>query len=333
MLAFAIAGVAGLVCLIAVAAGFYRVAKLVSGTGTGLAGEGNVRLHEEVVEPGAPGASGKIAVVDIKGIIVSDTRFDAASAKRICAELRAVGADPEVDAVILDMNSPGGEVTASDEIYHEVMKLRAKGTPVITCMHALGASGGYLVAAGTDYIVASRLTLTGSVGVIIGTLNYAKLFEKIGLESEVYKSGDMKDFLNGGRLRTEPEKEYTNALVRETYEEFVRIVAAGRSRRFGSVQDVLRAEFADGRVLTGRKALAAGLIDAEGYFEDAVRKARELGHAPDAPVVRVRQTFRLSDLFFALETEQFHGLWGLLPPEARLVKPGQLYFLLPAAMP
>ncbi len=290
------------------------------------------REHQVVEEllNGAGGATRKIAVVDVKGVIHSSSRFDGASSEAICEQLKRAGKDTAVVAIILDMNTPGGEVTASDEVYHAVRALRAQGKPVITCMRSVAASGGYLVAAGTDWIVANRLTLTGSVGVLMGTVNYAELFEKVGLKSKVFTSGQMKDMLNGGREWNQAELDYVQSLVEATFTEFVAIVAKGRG--FASAEEVRASEFADGRVLTGARAHELKLVDELGYFETAVEKARALSESPDAKVVRYRRGFRMADLLFSMEGRLPGGLTGLLPEEARCLKPGRLYYLMPTAV-
>ena len=272
-----------------------------------------------------------MAVIDIKGIIVSQNTIDAAGAGMISKLLEAAGKDRSVAAVVLDMETPGGGVTASDELHHAVQKLREAGKPVVTCMGSVGASGGYLVAAGTDYIIANRLTLTGSIGVIASTLNYAGLFDKVGLHTEIYKSGKMKDALHGGRERTPEEKALIQDIVASNFYEFAVLVAEGRSR-FETTDDVLAAEFADGRVMTGAQALDYGLVDELGYFDDAVSKARELGQAPNARVVRFRPPLRLRDLFFASPLTRMFGLEKLVPASLRHLQTGQFYYLLPGAV-
>ena len=310
----------------------HRLGSLFDGATTTVTKGTDSRINEEVVVRARMGSKKKIAVIDVKGVIMAQASFDGASTKRISAELKVAREDNSVVAVILDMNTPGGEVTASDEIHRAVLKVREAGKPVVTCMHALGASGGYLVAAGTDYIVASRLTMTGSVGVILGTLNYNGLFEKIGLQSEIYKSGEMKDFLHGGRMRTEAEKVIMKQMIDANFREFAQIIADGRSR-YATAGDVLAAQFADGRVLTGGQALEAGLVDELGYFENAVVKAKELAKAPDAKVVHYRRTIRFSDFFFSMQGAKVQGLSGLLPLEARVIKPGRMYYVMPSIMP
>lgn len=274
----------------------------------------------------------KIAVVDVKGVIRGGSMMDGATSERVCAELRAAGRDPAVVAVVLDMDTPGGEVTASDEIHQAVLRLRDAGKPVVTCMRSMGASGGYYIAAASDCIVANRLTLTGSIGVIMHGINYAGLLDKIGVKDETYKSGNMKDMLNGGRARTPEEIEYTNALVRQSFLAFAGVVAAGRSRHFTSRDQVLQAPFADGRVLSGEDAFQAHLVDELGYFADAIRKARELGKVPNAKVVRFHRELSLGEFLLSMQTPvRLSLLSGMSDPEFR-PRPGQLYYILPASL-
>ena len=292
----------------------------------------SIRTHEELLL-GESGATEKIVVIDIKGIILAESYYDGASSQVICETLDAVLADPSVRAVLLDMNTPGGEVCASDEIHHALQKVREHGIPVVTCMRSLAASGGYFIAAGTDYIIANRLTLTGSVGVIIPSLNYAGLFDKIGVKSESYKSGAMKDMLSGGRTPTPAEVEYVNLLVQNTFQEFLAIVAAGRPGFNKDPAQVRAAPFADGRILSGREALAYGLVDGLGYFEDAVAKARSLGRAPGAKVVRLKRSFNLAEFLFSVKGSLPLRVGPPLPEEWSRIRPGQPYYLLPSACP
>jgi protease-4 len=290
------------------------------------------RVLEEVISGSRLSTDRKIAVVDVKGIILSEDAFDMAGSRRIGYELAAARRDPQVVAIVLDMDTPGGEVTASDEIYREVRLCSKANIPVVTCMHSLGASGGYFVAAGSDWIVANRLTITGSIGVIIGTLNYAALFTRIGVESEVYKSGQMKDMLRGSRERTDMERAYVQGLVDDTFREFAAVVANGRNR-YDTAEDVIASEFGDGRILTGAEALRLGLVDQLGYFDDAVDKAKELADVQIAKVVRYRRPLRFMDLLLGMQARARLGLHSLLPAELRAIQPGRLYFLMPSALP
>lgn len=305
------------------------------GSHDGLLSGGGSRVHQEHLS-GSPMAAVTVAVVDVKGLITSGQYYDGANAVSICDALRAAAADDSVRAIVLHMDTPGGEITASDEIHQAIVRLRQeKGVPVVTCMGALGASGGYYIAAASDWIVANRLTFTGSIGVIIPGLNYAGLFEKIGLRSESYQSGAMKDMLSGGRERSRAEKDYANLLVQEAFTEFAKVVADGRAKRFGGQVERVRAEtFADGRVLSGAMAKECGLVDELGYFDDAQKKAQQLAGISGAKVVRFSRSFSLFERLFATQKElRLQGSTVPVPENWRRVKFGQPYYLMPACLP
>src|SRR4029079_15716845 len=133
-----------------------------------------------------------------------------------------------VKGVVLEIDSPGGEVTASDMIYNAVIKTRARKA-VVVYMDSLAASGGYYVSCGGKYLMANETSITGSIGVIIQTLNYQQLFDKIGLASGVFKSGKFKDMLNGARPITPEERDYIQTFVMKTYDKFLGIVAKERN--------------------------------------------------------------------------------------------------------
>lgn len=287
------------------------------------------QIQEYVIE-GDPTATKTIAVIDVKGVILRASGMEVANPDQIVQLLRQAASRTDVVAVVLDMDSPGGEVTAADEIWNAVRNLREHHKiPVVTCMHSLGASGGYYIAAGTDHIVANRHTMTGSIGVLAQAINYSALIDRFGVDVETYRSGDMKDMLNGSRVRGEKEKRYMQALIDRTFSEFARIVAEGRTA-YHTAQDVVNADFGDGRVLDGEQAWAAGLVDQIGYFGDAVDKARELGDAPFAKVVRFHTPSGFLDLLMSLQTDR-GGIEGMVRGKAPVVEPGRLYYLMPAA--
>ena len=203
--------------------------------------------------------------------------------------------DNRVKAIVLEIDSPGGEVTAADEIYNAVVKTRAR-KPVVIYMDSLAASGGYYVACGGKYLMANETTITGSIGVIIQTLNYEQLFNKIGLASVVFKSGKFKDILNGARPMTPEERDLIQSFVMQTYDKFLGIVAR---RNAVCPADTLRNTIADGRILSGKDALNNKLIDGLGQIEDAYAKAKQLGNAPEATVVKYGPPFSLFRLFRA----------------------------------
>ncbi|MEO8044652.1 MAG: signal peptide peptidase SppA [Spartobacteria bacterium] len=287
--------------------------------------ESRPRFREMIVEHGARGSGNKIAVISLRGLIstsiagnvgesmVDDLRWQFEQARN----------DANVKAVVLEVDSPGGEVTASDMIYNAVVKTRAK-KPVVVYMESLAASGGYYVACGGKYLMANETSITGSIGVIIQTLNYQQLFDKIGLASVVFKSGKFKDMLNGARPITEEERAYVQSFVMKTYEKFLGIVA--RERNLPA--DGLRNGIADGRILSGRDALDFKLIDGLGQIEDAYAKAKELGHATDAKIVKYGAPFSLGRVFRMLtksgDTKIELTLPGQLTPR---LESGRAYFL------
>jgi protease-4 len=281
-------------------------------------------LDELVVEEGEPGA-GKIAVIPVQGVIHTEdtTEWGTSMVDDIKGALRAALEDDRVKAIVLAVDSPGGEVTASDIIYNEVAKAQ-KEKPVVVAMSSLAASGAYYVSCAADWIVANPTTFTGSIGVIIQSLNYEGLLDKVGLDAVVFKSGKFKDMLSGSRPMTPEEKTYVEGMVRQVYERFLGIVAFSRSLE----ADNLRDSFADGRILTGQDAKEAGLVDQLGYIEDAYDKARALADAPDAGVIRYQSGLnfqRLLRLFGAGVQSKVEV--QLAPGPKFQLQPGRAYLL------
>ncbi|MEO8205768.1 MAG: signal peptide peptidase SppA [Chthoniobacterales bacterium] len=283
------------------------------------------KFEEETLVSGS--SSDKIAVISLRGIItysepgnvgdsmVQDLKFAFDQAAK----------DDKVKAVVLMVDSPGGEITAGDEIYHNLCLLREK-KPVVVYMTSLGASAAYYISCGSSWIMANESTFTGSIGVIISTLNYENLWGKIGLQSVVFKSGAFKDMLSGTRPMTDAEKEYVQGLVMQAYDRFLGIVEKGRKIS----KDQLRNGIADGRVLTGLDAFKDKLVDQLGYVEDAYSKAEELGKTKDAEVVQYtpRHGFaRLLKLFGKSQTPKLEV--DVLKGMAPRLEPGRVY-LLPA---
>jgi protease-4 len=292
------------------------------------------RFSEAVEQDGTEGTKDKIVRIDLEGMIASgsaggvfaEVGMNVEAVKRA---LEQAVADSQVKGIVLMVNSPGGEVTASDTLYHAVKQAAAK-KPVIAYMDSMAASGGYYLSCGATRIIANETTLTGSIGVIIQTLNYSDTFGKIGLETLTFASGKFKDTLSGSRPMREDEKAYVQSLVTQMYDKFVGIVADSRKLDKQMLKDTV----ADGRVLTGGDALAHKLVDQLGYIEDAYALARQLGGAPDAMVVKYRHDASLSDLL---------GLFGQAkagPPTVKIdvsdrllprLEPGKAY-LLPSHM-
>jgi protease-4 len=259
---------------------------------------GNVRqeepapsFREVIVQRGARGSSDKIAVITMRGLISSSLTGNVGDSMvdDMRLALQQARDDDHVRAVVLEIDSPGGEVTSSDVIYNAVAKARAK-KPVVIYMDSLAASGGYYIACGGKFLIANETTITGSIGVIIQTLNYEQLFNKVGLASVVFKSGKFKDMLNGARPITPEERDLVQSFIMKTYDKFLGIVAKERNLP----ADLLRNTIADGRILSGRDALDHKLIDGIGQLEDAFVKAKQLGNAPEAKVVKYGPPFSLS---------------------------------------
>lgn len=252
------------------------------------------RLGEVTVESPQNMSHDKIVHIDLEGVIssmeIGGLLAEAVpSVDSIKNALEQAVADKNVKAIVLRVNSPGGEVTASDIIYNAVKKA-AKEKPVVVYMDSMAASGGYYVSCGATKIVASETTLTASIGVIIETMNYSELFGKVGLAMNVFTSGAFKDSLNGSRPMRDDEKAYVQNLVTQMYDRFLGIVSEARGVPKEQLKDV-----ADGRVVTGREALAAKLVDQIGYIEDAYALARELGRTKDAGIVKYHREVSLFD--------------------------------------
>jgi len=301
---------------------------------------GGPRLEEVVKEDND--APYKIALVKVEGIIRSDMvdQGGYGMVEVIKAQLKRANADHKVRAVILRVDSPGGEVLASDEIADAIRDFQHKGRgkPVICSMGSLAASGGYYVSAPCRWIVAHELTITGSIGVILSTWNYRGLMDKVGLQPLTFKSGKYKDMLSGSREPesiTPEERAMVQALVDETYGKFTNVVAQGREqaqeKNKGKGRELKKdwAEYADGRILSGTEAYKLGFVDELGTFEDAVRRAKALANISSANLVEYQQRFDLSDVFRIFgqtESKAIKVDLGMEPPKLRA---GRLYFLSP----
>lgn len=217
-----------------------------------------------------------VAVIEINGMIVGSRSSGGlfgggyAGSQTVMAQLRQVPANPNIKAVVLRMNSPGGTPAASQEITGEIMRLKKTGVKVVTSMSDVAASGAYWIASSSDRIVANPGTITGSIGVVMQTKNYQGLFDKLGIEGQTFKSGAYKDMGSPDRPVSEEEIKIFQEMVDDTYQQFVEVVAGSRNLSPEAIRQL------NGRVLTGRQALKAGLVDQLGNFYDAVSQAGEL---------------------------------------------------------
>lgn len=281
-------------------------------------------VFEEQFVEGAEGSDNKIAIIDLTGVISSSVQGQAGESmvEDVVGKLKQAREEHSIRAIVLHIDSPGGEVNASDVIYHEVVKTRAV-KPVIVFMGSVAASGGYYVAVGADYIMASDLTITGSIGVILQTLNYKDLIQKIGVKSVTFKSGRYKDLLNGAREMTPEEEKLVQDMIDSTYGKFVGLVAKERKLNV----EELKAGIADGRILSGEQAHQAKLVDGLGYLEDAIAKAKERAKIKEAQVVRLRPTFSFAQLLRIFGKSDVSKIKIAVGPETLSMETGKLYFL------
>jgi len=218
-----------------------------------------------------------IGLVEIEGVI--------ADSRDVNRQIRYLAETEKLPVIVLRLNSPGGGVTASEEIWREVKRIREEGVVVVSSMGTVAASGAYYIAAATDTIMANASSLTGSIGVIAEFTQLDTLLAKIGMHITVIKTGKYKDTGSAFRPMREDEREYIQDLIGDSYDQFVRAVAEGR----GLSEERVR-ELAEGKVYTGSIAREVGLVDTIGNFQDALDFAKELaGYSHDADVLRAPQ--------------------------------------------
>ncbi|MFU8893387.1 MAG: signal peptide peptidase SppA [Luteolibacter sp.] len=240
------------------------------------------------------GGRDKIAHIDLEGIITSSAnRAGASMVDDFASHLDAAVEDAQVKAIVIRINSPGGEVTASDRLHQMIQ--RADGIkPVIAYMDTIAASGGYYAACGTRHLMAHPTTFTGSIGVIMQSIKYGEMLDKVGLAFEVYKSGEMKDLLSGTRETRPDEITLVNELIGETYDRFLDIVAENRGR---AADELRGSPFTDGRIFSGSQGLAGGFIDSNGFIDDAYTKAAELAGVTNPTIIRYQTNLGFFDIF------------------------------------
>jgi len=300
---------------------------------------GGPRLDEVVLEDND--SSEKIAVVRVDGVISGDLAGPGGygMVDVIKAQLDRAEKDKRVKVVLLKVDSPGGEVLASDDIARAIKEFQDDSKKqVVVSMGSVAASGGYYVSAPCRWIVANELTITGSIGVIMQGFNYRGLMDKVGLRPEVYKSGRFKDMLRGSKSPEEitpEERAMVQKLIDETYAKFKSVVAEGRKSAHDENDESKAladdwADYADGRVLSGKEAYELGFVDQLGSYEDAIAKAEELGQIKDkANVVEYRQRSDLAELFGMFSETQARSLKVDLGLELPKIQAGRMYFLSP----
>jgi protease-4 len=267
-------------------------------------------LQEEQI-----GGSGKdkILVVELSGLISSHEESGVVMERpsmiaRAKEELNRAAQDPRIKAMVVRINSPGGTVTASDVLHHEIVKFKEKRKiPVVASIMDVGASGGYYVAVAADKIIAHPSTVTGSVGVIMLSVNARGLLEKIGVETTAVASGPKKDMGSPFRPMTEEERQIFQGVIDVFYERFLTVIRDGR-RNLNAEQ--IR-KLADGRIYSGEQARALGLVDEVGYLDDAIEMAKREARLDEARLVTYRRPGEYRNNIYSAFSG---GSWALTAP-------------------
>lgn len=261
-----------------------------------------------------------LLVLELKGVIASGGDESAfakvGSAGWLKRQLRQAQKDDHVKGVLLRVNSPGGTVATSQELEKAVIAFKSTGKPIVVSMIDVAASGGYYIAAPADKIVALPGTITGSIGVIINLYNLEGAERKLGIEPQVVKSGKFKDIASFNRPMTPEERELLQGIIMDSYDQFVSAVAQGRHMDVEAVKKV-----ADGRILSGRQAKEAGLVDELGGYDEAVATLQDLskqkfGHKDDLKVIDRRMPTILSVLLQSSSNIGETALIDRLMPES-----------------
>jgi protease-4 len=270
---------------------------LVLAIGRGAPGAAPAVYEEEYISGAGPE---KIAVVPVEGVIASADSSTGdlqptTTPEGLADALQQARDDVSVAAVVLEVNSPGGGVTASDEMHQSILDFREQtGKPVVVSMGDTAASGGYYISTAADRIVANETTLTGSLGVIFTLTDFSELADRYGVEQEVVKSGEFKDMGSSFRDLTPEEREILQSIVDESYNEFVGVIVEGRDLPEERVREI-----ADGRVYSGEQAKELGLVDSFGGLDEAAEISSGLAGVEDATVVRYVETPNFFDALMA----------------------------------
>ncbi|MBT2666272.1 signal peptide peptidase SppA [Bacillus sp. ISL-4] len=252
-------------------------------------------FYEEVIE--GDDYSNVIAVFDVEGTIQDTGEASLLSSatynhRAFMDKLKMAEENDDIKGIILRVNSPGGGVVESAEIYDKILDIKKVKKPVYVSMGSMAASGGYYISAPADKIYASPETMTGSLGVIMHGYNYEKLAKKYGVEFETIKSGPHKDIMSPTREMTGEEREILQNMINNSYDQFVKVIADGR----GMTEKEVR-EIADGRIYDGRQAKENHLIDDFGHLDDVIAAMKTDIGEKDAQVIRYTDEAGFGSLF------------------------------------
>ncbi len=254
----------------------------------------------------------KVLLLDLSGVISSQEKEGWLPQPNLLAtfkeELTKASKDEKIKAVVLRINSPGGTVNASDILYHELKTFKEnRKIPVVASMMDVAASGGYYLAMATDAILVHPSTVTGSIGVIMLTVNAKGLLEKVGVEANAITSGPRKDMGSPFRSMTADEKEIFQGVIDSFYQRFLTVVQAGRPQL--SAEQIKK--LADGRIYSGDQAKAAGLVDDIGYLDEAIDLAKKNAGVTEARVVTYRRHGEYQNNIYSRVFGTGNGLSGL----------------------
>jgi protease-4 len=253
-------------------------------------------IKQEGTEYYSSGSGDKIGLIEINDVIINS--------EGVVQQIKKFREDKSIKAILLRINSPGGGVAASQEIYEEVKYTRDHGKLVVVSMGSIAASGGYYIACGSNLIVANPGTLTGSIGVIAQFISIKDLADKLGIEETTIKSGELKDSGDPFKKMTEKDKEYFQEVVDNTFGQFLEVVARERKMNKDSLL-----QYANGRVFTGLQAKEIGLIDTLGTFEDAIRITAALAGIEGEPrVIKERRRYSIFERLIGTSVDDITGL-------------------------
>ncbi len=276
------------------------------------------------------GGQEKIAVVPVEGVIApADSTVPGteptSTPEGLADALRQAQDDASVAAVVLEVDSPGGGVTASDEMHQSILDFEEQtGKPVVVYMGDVAASGGYYISTAADRIVANETTLTGSLGVFLPLLNFREAAEKYGVTQTYIKSGKYKTMGSPWKELTPEERRIFQSIVDDYYDEFVHVIVEGR----GLPEERVR-EIADGRVYSAKQAKELGLVDSLGELDQATGVARELAGVEEATVVRYVERPSLRETLLArLAPQEPEGL-QIAEEAGMTLEPKPYYLYLP----
>lgn len=306
------------------------------------------RLQEIIKEEGD--SDERILVIPVEGVISSGPieSVGHSMVELLKHQLEKAAEEDRIKAVILKVDSPGGEVLASDDMYQLIKQFQEKHRkPIIASMANLAASGGYYISAPCRWIVANELTITGSIGVIMHGFNYRGLMDKVGIRPETFKSGKFKDMLSGDKREediSQEERAMVQRMVNETFERFKAVVAEGRQNANKLNGEEKKAEnrgrpliprwadYADGRILSGKEAMEHGFVDELGNFKTAVARASQIAGLSHPEIVELQPVLDFSHLFRLFGDSKARPVRVDVGIEKPKLRSGYMYFIWPMAV-